>query len=349
VIASVSVVLLFAESILRAVPADRTVVVSSSNDSGPDTFRAAVNQANGDPGIRKIQFRGSVNVVALQQTVVFSGSQDLTIAGANAVLDGAGIASGPAFRATGGGDLTVFNLRVRNAPGEGIAVDVPPSATGTVRVELIDVDIVDNGGHGVLVNDQDDPTGDPNTAAGTSGSSASVDVKVVRALFRGNGFTAGLSDLDGLRVNEGGPGDLSITLFLTKAEENGADGIEVDERGPGNVYVDMSASAVNGNGAHDPEDLDDGFDIDENQEGSIIGLISLSSANDNLEEGFDFNEEPCRRSAGRHAAGRGEQQRRGRNRLRGGRRLRRWRRPGRPDGACDGQRQRRRRCRPQDS
>jgi hypothetical protein len=99
-----------------------------------------------------------------------------------------------------------------------------------------------------------------------------------------------VSDRDGLRVNEGGLGDLTITFKLSVSEENGADGIEVDERGDGDVSVDMFGSRVTRNGEFDPLDLDDGFDIDEAGNGSILGKVILSSANDNFEEGFDFNE-----------------------------------------------------------
>jgi hypothetical protein len=91
-------------------------------------------------------------------------------------------------------------------------------------------------------------------------------------------------------VNEGGGGDLKISLLFVRADENGADGIEVDERGAGDVHVDMTGSHVTANGRFDPADLDDGFDIDESDDGSIIGRVWLSSANDNYEEGFDFNE-----------------------------------------------------------
>jgi hypothetical protein len=40
----------------------------------------------------------------------------------------------------------------------------------------------------------------------------------------------------------------------------------------------------------DTNDLDDGFDIDEWDAGSIVGTVVLSLANNNHEEGFDFNE-----------------------------------------------------------
>ena len=91
-------------------------------------------------------------------------------------------------------------------------------------------------------------------------------------------------------MNEGGDGDLIITVKYTLAEENGADGIEVDERGAGDVRVEMFGTRLIGNGPFYETDLDDGFDIDEYNDGSIIGTIVLTVANNNLEEGFDFNE-----------------------------------------------------------
>ena len=73
-----------------------------------------------------------------------------------------------------------------------------------------------------------------------------------------------MSDRDGLRVNEGGEGDLTITVrVLALLEDNGADGIEVDERGAGDVRVEMFGTRLTRNGPFDPTDLDDGFDIDE--------------------------------------------------------------------------------------
>jgi hypothetical protein len=184
---------------------------------------------------------------------------------------------------TGGGDLALNFLTVRKAPTEGIDVEVPGSATGTVQVSLFGVAILDNLGHGVLVNDQVDPlTLDPN------GSDASVAVSVIASKFSGNGFS--VSDRDGLRVNEGGPGHLTITVKISVSDVNGADGIEVDERADGDVVVDMFGSSVTRNGEFDPLDLDDGFDIDEAGNGSVLGKVVLSAANDNFEEGFDFNE-----------------------------------------------------------
>lgn len=279
---SFAIVLSITGATVVAAPA-RLVFVSNSDDSGPGSFRDAINQANVNPAIRHVQFLGRVSIIALQQTVWFTGSQDLTIAGNGATLDGAN-AGGPAFLATGGGDLGVFNLTVRNAPAEGITVEVPQFRTGTLHVLLVGVDIIDNDGHGVLVNDQDDPA----TVILEGDSEASVDVSLLNTRFIRNGYS--VSDRDGLRVNEGGNGDLVITILHSLAQDNGADGIEVDERGAGDVRVNMLGSRVTGNGRFDPADLDDGFDIDENDDGSIVGLVFSSSANNNYEEGFDFNE-----------------------------------------------------------
>ena len=132
------------------------VFVSNSRDAGPGSFRDAIAKASANPAIARVQFLGPVRTVALASTVEFTGAQALAIDGNNAALDGAGIPSGEIFRATGGGDLAVAHLTVRNAPAEGIAVEVPPTATGTQRLSLFHVAIVDNTGHGVLVNDQVD-------------------------------------------------------------------------------------------------------------------------------------------------------------------------------------------------
>jgi hypothetical protein len=187
------------------------------------------------------------------------------------------------------GDLTVNHLTVRNAPGQGIEVQVPTLATGVVRVSLFNVAIINNAGHGVLINDQEDPsTPADGVQPDADGSAASLDVSVIGSRFVHNGYS--VSDRDGLRVNEGGDGDLIITVKYSLADENGADGIECDERGIGKVQVEMLGTLLTRNGPFDPTDLDDGFDIDEYNDGSIEGSITLTTAWGNREEGFDFNE-----------------------------------------------------------
>jgi hypothetical protein len=52
----------------------------------------------------------------------------------------------------------------------------------------------------------------------------------------------------------------------------------------------MLLTQLRANGPFDEEDLDDGFDIDEWNNGDVAVSVVSSSANDNHEEGFDFNE-----------------------------------------------------------
>jgi hypothetical protein len=272
-----------------------TVFVTNSKDAGAGSFRDAIAQANGNPAITRVQFLKHVSTVFLTSTVEFSGSQDLTIDGNRATLDGTGIGGdGPALLITGTasgslGHLIVTHLTVRNAPGDGIAILVPVSATGVVRIGLHNVDVVNNAGHGVLINDQEDSsTPEEGIQPNANGSAASVDVSILGSRFIHNGYS--VSDRDGLRVNEGGDGDLVISVKYSIAHDNGADGIECDERGAGDVRVEMSGTQLTWNGPFDPTDLDDGFDIDEYDAGSIVGTIVFSNANHNREEGFDFNE-----------------------------------------------------------
>ena len=52
----------------------------------------------------------------------------------------------------------------------------------------------------------------------------------------------------------------------------------------------MSGTLFSGNGPFDPEDLDDGMDVDELDGGSLIGKVIASVAKDNRDQGWDFNE-----------------------------------------------------------
>ena len=180
-----------------------TVYAVISDDSGPGSFRRAILLANDHPTISHMQFLARVSKVFLTETVEFSGTQALFIVGNGATLDGSKASEGPAFVASGGGSLAVSGLTVRNALGEGIVVQVPPAATDTILVSLVNVDIVNNLGHGVLVNDQADPSTSEGVQPEPAGSAATVDVTVINCRFIHNGYS--VTDKDGLRVNEGVP------------------------------------------------------------------------------------------------------------------------------------------------
>jgi hypothetical protein len=284
---AVAVCLSFTAVVTAEASPASTVFVTNANDDGAGSFRRAILAANATPSIERIVFFGHVSAINLKTTIEYSGAQALAIIGGGATLDGTK-AAGPAFLATGGGGLSISGLNVRNARAEGISVQIPPSATGTIRVALLNLAIVDNLGHGVLVNDQEDDSTPEDAQPNANGSPASVDVSVFNSRFVHNGYS--VSDRDGLRVNAGGEGDLTITVRFSQSENNGADGIEVDERGPGDVRLDMFGTRLTGNGPFDPSDLDDGFDIDEWDAGSIVAKVVFSAASHNFEEGFDFNE-----------------------------------------------------------
>lgn len=65
------------------------------------------------------------------------------------------------------------------------------------------------------------------------GDGGVADVSLRNTRFSRNGVS--VSDRDGLRVNQGGLGDLWISARAVTADDNAADGIDVDERGSGDV------------------------------------------------------------------------------------------------------------------
>ncbi len=288
-----------------------SVNVTSSSDAGAGTFRAAIELANDNTSIGHLVFVGNLDPIELQSTVLYDGPQSLKIVGNGAVLDGTALSGdSDAFRAETHGDLSVIGLTIANPAGEGLEYQLPANASGTKRVSLNGVRVLGvdpelgRGGHGVLLNDQTfpDEAGDPDAEPdpippNAAGSAASLEVSVLNSELDGNGF--GALDRDGLRVNEGGAGDLTIVVRNMLATDNGADGIELDERGEGNADFTISGSQITGNGSFhdvfpplDPDDidLDDGMDVDESSAGHVIGRVTNSSSSDNFEEGWDFNE-----------------------------------------------------------
>jgi hypothetical protein len=248
------------------------LMVANSNSAGAGSFRDAVEHANADPSIQTIAFDPSVSTIDLESGVLFTGTQDLTIHGNHATIDGAG-AGGAAFTVTGGGDLTLIALTFRNAPGEGVRVEVPALATGTLTVSLSDVDILDNASHGVLVNDQVDPSTQEEVQPNADGSPASVAVIVTDSRFIGNGYS--VSDRDGLRVNEGGGGDLSLTLSDTRAEDNGGDLVTV-----------MNAIRTAGNG----DAADGALKIREKEVGNLNATLTDIVSTGNIGSGIFVRE-----------------------------------------------------------
>jgi hypothetical protein len=154
-------------------------------------------------------------------------------------------------------------------------------------VTLDDVVLRENGFGGLWVDDH------------VNASPASVDVRVTRSRILGNN-TAGIpgppnaavADKDGIRVNEGGPGDLRLEVLASWFEDNQADGLELDETGPGDVRANVTGTSFVNNGAQlqFPSDLEDGFDIDEAGNGSIYANLLLVHVTGHMDEGIDYDE-----------------------------------------------------------
>lgn len=265
-----------------------TATVTTRADDGPGSFRRAIERANSNPSIGLIRFESGTGSIPLRQPIVYTGSQALTIDGAGAGLSGSALGgTEAAFVSEGGADLTVRRLGVRGAPGNGITVAVPDGARGVVTVRLEELTISENALHGVLINDQAEYLTNP-ASESDAGSLASVAVRVSGSSFARNGL--GALDHDGLRVNEGGAGDINALVTGTRFVENGADGLELDERAGGDAVFALDRVVLDRNGSFSAEDFDDGIDVDEGGHGSVIGRFVRVSANHNSEQGVDLNE-----------------------------------------------------------
>ena len=268
-------------------PQSTALLVTTNSDSGTASLRLAVKRANADVRITSIEFKSGLEPIAIRATITYTGTQALQLDGKGAVID-ASQADSTAFAATGGGNLTIENLTIRNSPADGVMVQVPADAQGTLEVTLRNVVLADNKGHGLLVNDQVTPDVMAGVPPDSSGSAAGLKVELINSQFLRNGYS--VSDRDGIRINDGAGGNLVFIARGVRTEENAGDGIELDERGTGDVQVDVHDFTITGNGKFDPADLDDGFDIDELDDGSIVGTFEQLVATGNHEDGVDFTE-----------------------------------------------------------
>ena len=266
-----------------------TVSVTNALDAGPGSFRNAVQQANNDPSVRRIRFDRNIGTIQLASTVTYTGAQTLLIEGSGATLDASNAAfDSNGFAATGGAGITFQDITIQDASGNGIFIDVPASASGRLVFVLDGVTLSGHGKHGMHIDDQInavDQTG--------ADSPATIELNVFRSRVEGTGFRDDISDFDGIRVDEGGPGDVLNTIQHSVFTGNAGDGVELDETGDGDVISSLAHSTFDFNGTQpqDPSDLEDGYDIDENDAGSIIFRAEDVTANGNRDEGIDLDEE----------------------------------------------------------
>ncbi|HJK96068.1 MAG TPA: hypothetical protein RMF84_02545 [Polyangiaceae bacterium LLY-WYZ-14_1] len=256
-------------------------------------------------------------MVALDEPLVYMGSDDLQIRGlGNAYLVGPTTpisepsnsgnrvgepTVGDALQVMGGADLYIRNLGFKGSTGHGIYMELPGDASGQAMVDFYGVDFEDQGLSALWIEDQANAAGDIN-------SDASIYLALEKVTVTGTGFATdadggcpgaseddgcGWADFDGIRINEGGDGGITMRFSNVRMNGNAGDGIEFDEKGPGDVAGTVINATFNENGSQPqfPEDLEDGFDIDEAGDGGIdISLLGVN-INENIDEGLDLDEE----------------------------------------------------------
>ena len=265
-----------------AMASAQTLTVTNAANSGPGSLRNAVRRANNNSSITQIRFdfknRGRNFFPTINLTgggLAFTGKQDLELRGntgdrgTGPVIRVVSKQGEPLFRATGGGDLSVHNLIFRSSGqgnGEsGLVVKIPNGATGQVSVTLHNSSFKGFAGFGVQI---DDDTG--------GGSAAGVLVDALNCAFENNG-------IDGLKVDEGGNGDVDMTLDNVLASNNGDDGVQIDESGRGHVTITVLNTVTSQNG-------DTGLQVDEVNGGLVRVDIDNAVALNNGDDGFDFEE-----------------------------------------------------------
>ncbi len=318
--------------------------MTNNGNTGSGTFRDAVETANTNSAIDTIQFDDDYSI-GLQSEVLYTGTQDLHIEGNGSTLTGdksvdTDTWNSGLFVAKGCASLTIENLSFADSFNNGLAVflgvlsgDTYTPCSKEVSIELHNADISNSQFFGALIDGQattgfntDDIIHHACQDPWPYDVNAPISVNVTDSKISGSGqldgdydisLTTGCpQDFDGLRVDQGGDGDLHADIVDSRFYRNLADGVELDEKGDGSVEAAVGGSTFNANGdtveiectqaAHDAEvtagdediceigkyiqDLDDGFDIDEEGEGDMIAQVSGTEVIGNHDEGLDFDE-----------------------------------------------------------
>lgn len=269
--------------------AEAPIHVTHAGDDGAGSLRAALVEAAATGAASRIVMLAD-GPITLSETLIYDGTDPLEIIGAgNSILARGNFTL---FAATRGADLTLrdlllsgpgdFGLEARGdldgPAGRGIVVDLRDGQQGLVTLTLSHVAVYDVAGHGIHVSDCNLAE-----SCDAGGSPASVAVRMTDSLVENAGN--GRFDADGLRVDERGPGD--ITVFLSDATFTGigADGVGLDEAQDGDVTVTVIQSLFEFNGnycapeimaAFLPDRLEDDFEEGERTEAAIPGPVSGS-------------------------------------------------------------------------
>ncbi|MFO8173705.1 MAG: hypothetical protein R6T96_05435, partial [Longimicrobiales bacterium] len=255
-----------------------TLLVETNADEGEGSLRAALDAAGADPAVNSIQVAPGLGALSVTAPLEYAGNQALRIVGNGLVIDGSGCGC-DLLASTGGGDLDLFDLTLKSG-NTGLRVSVPGSAAGVVTIRLVRLIVEENGGHGVYVGEEG------------SGGPAGLRVELASTVIRENGFDAGATDMDGIRVEEVGEGNLTFLARGSDFRDNAGDGADLREAGGGDLVADVQDSSFDGNGEQ-PQSVsesEDGFDASEAGAGSLDVRILNSTANGNHEQGVELTE-----------------------------------------------------------
>jgi hypothetical protein len=249
------------------VQAQDTFVVTTAEDSGDGSLRAALEAASAAGGPATIVILAE-DAILLDSGLTYDGTAPLAIFGNRTEIISR--VNETLLTATQGADLFLRNLSFQGPggfsiaargdtegpAGKGIFVDLRDDQTGTVTLELENLRVMDVAGHGVHVSDCSlaDDCGGGGGGAG-DGSPASIVVRTLGVEVLNVGL--GRFDADGLRVDERGAGDIHFTAVTSRFADVGADGVELDEGQAGDVVVRVIGSAFENNGYYcDPSLLE---------------------------------------------------------------------------------------------
>ncbi|MEZ4553595.1 MAG: right-handed parallel beta-helix repeat-containing protein [Dehalococcoidia bacterium] len=238
--------------------------VFSSADSGPGSFRGAVEAANANPSITKIVLRNWLPIT-LTSVVTYTGSQSLTVQGDspffNRVIQGSGDPCG-LFDSDSAGDLTFSQVTLRGSSCFAIQVAPPSGATHEISVVLDKVVIGD----------------------------VSTGLRMIEVPQSDLGWNLSMkrSRIDGcsqvgVTITESGPGGVQASFANSEVSDCGALGVSVSERQNGNVNVSFAASEVSDCGAL-------GVSLQESQDGTLSFSANGSQFNGNGDEGLEVLE-----------------------------------------------------------
>jgi len=240
------------------------IQVTNGNDSGEGSLRAALKAAeSGQVDSIIITAKEDIKIAS---TLTYKGQKALSIFGNGQTIKSA--ENTDLLALTQGADLNINSVKfqgpggfsiqnrgdLKGAAGKGIFVSVRPDQTGTLTVNLNNVEVSGVAYHGVHVSDCDIAKDCGAGAGGAGGgSAASIAVNAYNLKIHNVGF--GRVDGDGLRVDERDEGDILFNAQNSSFTKVGADGVELDEGQNGDVIVNVSQVDFSDNGGYCQKDL----------------------------------------------------------------------------------------------